>query len=206
MLSTISDKPGEASAGVRSTSVTARADPGRVRPRGSYSDLAPSRHQSGEQFQVARKLVEWLKRYGLPEAAGITTAYAGYLLTHAATASLVAASYGGALGENVGYYGVIVTRELHGDAGTARRTGQPYRWRGVLATFRNLFVEFGLAEFLDSILLRPLAFGLCTHYLGAGLGVVVGKLIADVTFYVPAIAFYELRKKWFGQKAAEPVQ
>ncbi len=152
------------------------------------------------------KLLEWLKRYGLPEAAGITTAYAGYLLTHAATSSLVAASYGGALGENVGYYGVIVTRELHGDALTARRTGQPYRWRGVLATFRNLFVEFGLAEILDSVLLRPLAFGLCTHYLGAGLGVVVGKLIADVTFYVPAIAFYELRKKWFRQKAAEPVQ
>jgi hypothetical protein len=142
----------------------------------------------------------------VPEAAGITTAYAGYLLTHAAIANVVVASYGGALGENVGYYGVILTREVHGDLGEARRAGRPYGWRGLLATLRNLFVEFGLAELLDSTLVRPLAFGLGTHYLGTELGIVVGKLTADVTFYVPAIAFYELRKKWFRRRTAQPVE
>ena len=48
---------------------------------------------------------------------------------------------------------------------------------------------FGFAEYLDSFVIRPSAGNVA-------LGLVLGKLIADVTFYVPTIFFYELRKKY----------
>jgi hypothetical protein len=36
--------------------------------------------------------------------------------------------------------------------------------------------------------------GVATHYLGRGWGVTVGKLLADISFYVPVILTYELRR------------
>jgi hypothetical protein len=36
--------------------------------------------------------------------------------------------------------------------------------------------------------------GLGARYLGPALGIVIGKLAADVTFYVPVICAYELRR------------
>ena len=55
-------------------------------------------------------------------------------------------------------------------------------------------MEFGVAEALDSGLLRPLAMGLGVRFFGRGVGIVVGKLAADLTFYVPVICAYELRR------------
>ena len=108
----------------------------------------------------------------------------------AVTGNAVLAAYGGALGENVGYYGVIIAREL--------RSGDSF-----LRCCRNLLLEFGPAELLDSGLIRPLAMGLGAHYLGQTSGVIVGKVAADVTFYVPVIAAYELRRHFAKSASAE---
>ncbi|HAU99407.1 MAG: hypothetical protein UX04_C0006G0034 [Microgenomates group bacterium GW2011_GWF2_45_18] len=56
---------------------------------------------------------------------------------------------------------------------------------------------FGFAEYLDSFVIRPSAMYFFSTWTGnVALGLVLGKLIADVTFYVPTIFFYELRKKY----------
>ena len=78
----------------------------------------------------------------------------------------------------------------------ARRS--PYGIPDMVRTWRSLFLEFGPAELLDTGLLRPLAMGIGTTFLGWGPGIVVGKLLADVTFYLPVIWMYERRRRQAG--------
>jgi len=141
-----------------------------------------------------RKGAEWLVRYGVAEVAGLCTAIAGSFAARALTGSEIAAAYGGAMGENLGYYGVMIGREVMHDRHAAHEADRHYGVPGAARTARNLVFEFGIAEVLDSTVLRPLAMGLGVRFFGRSLGVVVGKLAADVTFYVPVICAYELRR------------
>ena len=141
-----------------------------------------------------RKGAEWLERYGVAEVVGLCTAVTGSFAARALTGSELAAAYGGAMGENVGYYGVIISREVARDRRAAAALNRAYGLAGAARTTRNLLFEFGIAEVLDSAVLRPLAMGLGVRFFGRAAGVVVGKLVADVTFYVPVICAYELRR------------
>jgi hypothetical protein len=58
-----------------------------------------------------------------------------------------------------------------------------------------LAVEFGPAEALDSLVVRPACVAVGVAALGPVAGVLVAKLVADLAFYVPVIATYELRKR-----------
>jgi len=140
------------------------------------------------------RVKRWLRRYGPAEIVGIGTALLGSYAVHALTGSEIAAAFGGALGETLGFYGVIVGREIRTDRQTARAAGVPYGPRAWLRTAANLMIEFGPAEILDSGLIRPAAMGFGTRLLGRALGVPLGKLAADVTFYVPVILIYEWRR------------
>jgi len=133
------------------------------------------------------RVKDWIRRYGPAELVGIATALLGSWLLYATTRNEVAAAYGGALGENVGFYAVMVGREIR-----AQRPHGPGAWARTAA---NLMIEFGAAEILDSGIIRPLAMGLGTHWLGRQWGVPLGKIAADITFYVPVIAIYELRRR-----------
>lgn len=140
------------------------------------------------------KGAEWLKRYGVAEVAGLCTALGGAFAVRALTGSDIAAAYGGAIGENLGYYGVIVGRELAHDRRAAFGAQRGYGLAGTARTARNLVLEFGVAEVLDSAMLRPLAMGLGVRFFGRGVGIVVGKFAADLTFYIPVILAYEIRR------------
>ena len=137
----------------------------------------------------------WIRRYGLAEVTGIATAVAGSFLVHAFTRSEIAAAYGGALGENVGFYGFIVVRELLADRRRAHTGGESYGWAGVLRTTMHLMFEFGPAELLDTLLIRPAAMGIGTVHLGREWGVVAGKIVADILFYIPVILTYEQQRR-----------
>jgi len=140
------------------------------------------------------RIKRWLRRYGPAEVTGIVTALLGSYAVHALTGSEIAAAFGAALGETLGFYGVIVGREIRTDRQTARAAGVQYGPRAWLRTAANLMIEFGPAEILDSGLIRPAAMGFGTRLLGRALGVPLGKLAADVTFYVPVILIYEWRR------------
>ena len=55
-------------------------------------------------------------------------------------------------------------------------------------------MEFGPAELLDTGLIGPLAMGTASYYLGPGIGILVGKLASDFTFYGSAILACEIRR------------
>jgi hypothetical protein len=62
---------------------------------------------------------------------------------------------------------------------------------------RDLVFEFGLAEVLDTGLIRPLCMHLAAEVVtDLSLGVFLGKLAADGIFYVPVTVAYEPRRRY----------
>lgn len=134
------------------------------------------------------RLAESLRRYLPAEAAGLLTAAAAGLVFLALTGSQALAAVGAAWGENAGYYGMIAVRDFRG-----HRSLGP---RPLAYTMGNLLVEFGPAEALDSLLLRPaLMFAGLALFTNPLLGIVAGKLSADLAFYIPTIAGREVLRR-----------
>ncbi len=71
-----------------------------------------------------------------------------------------------------------------------------YEFKSFFTDFKNLIVEFGPAEILDVLAVRPFFMYLIPKLTGEFLlGTFIGKMIADVIFFIPAIIMYEVRKK-----------
>jgi hypothetical protein len=101
---------------------------------------------------MTSNILKWINRYGPAEIIGTITALLGAIALQKATHNAVAAAYGGAWGENIGYYGTMVVKEWH-----ASRSSEPgvSNLKRALSTVVNLVSEFGVAEVLDTLLLRP---------------------------------------------------
>ena len=135
------------------------------------------------------KLTEWLKRYLPAEIFAIIGAILGGSFMHLLFHQPIFTALGGTLGENTGYYGFIIIRDL--------KTTRPQNLTAILKLIRNLLLEFGAAEYLDSFVIRPTAMYFFPQWLGnLPLGLLAGKLAADITFYIPTIISYELKKKY----------
>jgi ornithine decarboxylase len=141
-----------------------------------------------------RRVREWCVRYAPAEVAAVLGA-----LLAAGTASRfgmpAVTAVAGVLGESVAFYAVLAIRDL--------RVRCRYRPRDVATVIRDLILEFGPAEALDTFLVRPGAMYLGPVGLGNVMaGVLLGKIAADIVFYLLAIAGYELRKSLMGNGTA----
>jgi hypothetical protein len=137
---------------------------------------------------------DWLRRYGTAEVVGIGAALIAARLAESAGLHAIALAYAATIGENLGFYGTIVARQVAHDVRLARAVGDRYTGRRIWKTTRDILIEFGPAELLDSFVIRPLAMGVGVRFLGRNFGVILGKLVADITFYVPVIVTYEVRR------------
>jgi hypothetical protein len=142
---------------------------------------------------TGRKSVEWVRRYLPCEIAGTVGELGGVAIAYLLTGSVVAAAIVATVGSSVGYYATAygaAVRAAYGQCGHRRRVWQVVAANGL--ALRSIAVEFGPAEAIDSLAIRPVAF-----YLGPQLfdnmltGWIVGKVVADVGFYVLAICSYE---------------
>jgi hypothetical protein len=129
------------------------------------------------------RLGEWLRRYLPLEILGTATALIGAWLASLLTPSHVALAFAGTWGENLGYYGYAAYRDYRPEQGFVRLAG-------------HMLLEFGVAEALDSFLVRPACMYLGQELTGSlTLGIAAGKFAADAIFYGLVIVFYELKKK-----------
>ena len=140
------------------------------------------------------KLGEWLHRYGPAECGGIAGALLGSFLVQRATGSTLAAAYAGAWGESLGYAAVVLARDVVAESRAAHSARGAFRIADLSRVVAGLLAEFGPAGAIDTFVTRPLAMALGVRALGLGLGVILGKLAADVLFYVPVIVIYEYRQ------------
>jgi hypothetical protein len=129
-------------------------------------------------------VVTW-RRYAVPEIVG-TVAAVGIAWLVYRTGSVVASAWAASIAETFGYYGTVLWRDrrLYPGAGLVG---------SLRAQFPGLLVEFGPAEVADTLLIRPAAMFAAAVLIGnLYAGVITGKLVADIAFYLLAIAAYEL--------------
>ena len=129
---------------------------------------------------------EWVHRYLPCEIAGTVGELGGAAIAYLATGSLAAAAIAATVGASGGYYATAYVSALRWS----------YRDHGALMSsllaLRSVAVEFGPAELVDSVAVRPIAF-----YVGPLIfdntivGWIFGKLVADLAFYLCAIVSYE---------------
>ncbi len=132
--------------------------------------------------------LEWLRRYLPAEGAGLVATLVCTLVTLQLSGNILFAALAGTWGECVVYYGVMVWRELRGRG--------PLTHHAALATLRNLLLEFGPAELLDNMLVRPGALATALALVPIPtLGTLLGKLVADGVFYMTTIVSYELLRR-----------
>jgi len=148
-------------------------------------DLPPGRN----------RWLEWIRRFGAAELAGTAAALGGYWAGQALTGSLIASAFAAALSESVVFYTVLLLRDIVRDAYAAGARRVRYGPREIAGTWRNLFIEFGPIELLDVAMVRPLCMGLGGRYLGPRLGVIAGKIVADVAFYAAPMLTTEARHR-----------
>lgn len=139
---------------------------------------------------------EWLDRYLPAEIIGTITALSGSAIAYLLTGNAIIIAYAGTWGENIGYYGTISRKDIIASKKRHKHENKNYTHRSLAKNARDIVLEFGPAELMDSFVTRPFlmyAFQLFTG--NVLLGIFLGKICADIAFYIPTITAYELRKK-----------
>ncbi len=178
----------------------------------------PTRSRS--LVSIARKIVGWLRRYLPAEAMGITAALLGIKIALFSNQGTITVALVGAWSEVAGFYLAMVvqeyiiqrTRRLQLAADTyqialtdATRSAITSAWHLFVReqtaligrSLRTLLFEFGVAEFLDALLVRPAFLTIAMQVVpDLPLAVVIGKVAADCVFYTVAISSFEMRKQF----------
>lgn len=140
---------------------------------------------------VRRGFGAWRRRYGIAELTGTVVLVLVVLVILRATGSIVLSALAGSLAEAGWFYTMLLAREFRLERREAQAGGFEHRPLGELG--RDLLLEFGAAERVDSLLLRPICLGLGLWLIGGWPGVLLGKLAADLLFYGPVLALLHWR-------------
>jgi hypothetical protein len=145
---------------------------------------------------MKQKAKEWIKRYLPAEILSlIATVVSSWLAFRFTQNSITTALVGTWVG-NIFYFGTILVLDIFVAYKERKAINKPYNLTTFYKNVRALFVEFGIAEVIDSFFIRPLLMFYIPKWVGnLSLGVVIAKFAADITFYIPAIISYELSKK-----------
>lgn len=145
---------------------------------------------------MTAKIKEWIKRYGVAEVISLTLTVLSAWLAFKLTNSKITTALVGTWVGNIVYFGTILTADILLAKKQLKEIGKDYSLETFYKNSRALLVEFGIAELFDSLFIRPaLMYYLPIWMNNLSVGVVLAKLLADVTFYIPAIVSYELSKK-----------
>jgi hypothetical protein len=140
-----------------------------------------------------QKLAEWVRRYLPLEIAGWAGELGAAAVAYWLTGSFAVAVVAGTIGASAGYYATAYVNGVR----WSYRAEDSRLWpsRVLTANFcslRSIAIEFGPAEVIDSVFIRPVALYAGPFLLGnVVMGWIVGSLVADVAFYVLAIFSYE---------------
>ena len=135
----------------------------------------------------------WLRRYGPAEVVCLVTMLAASIVAARLTASppLLAAS--AIAGATVGFYGVLVVAVLREQRLVVDPARPRYATRLASRTVLLLTAEFGAAELLDTFVWRPALMMAAVVLLHEPVwGLLAGKAVADVLFYVVSSFGYRL--------------
>ena len=146
---------------------------------------------------MRKKIREWVKRYAPAEIFATIGAVIGASAVFLLTQNRIASAYAGAIGDSICFYVVIFIRDTIASVTQHRSNNKKYNALILAKDARNILIEFGPAEILDTLVIRPFLMYFFSLYAGNfAFGILLGKISADIVFYFPAIISYELRKKY----------
>jgi hypothetical protein len=143
----------------------------------------------------------WLRRYGPLELVGTLGALGAAGAVMMLTEQPGLAALAGVVGENVGFYAFAgwraLRRQLALNPGATVGRELAMAWAIGRGTMVDLLSEFGPAEILDTAVVRPALLYAATLATGSvALGVLIGKLLADLVFYgIAHLSFIHLRRR-----------
>jgi hypothetical protein len=151
------------------------------------------------------KLREWVRRYLPCEIAGTVGELGGAAVAYLATGSLAAAAITATIGASAGYYATAYVSALRwSNRGQDHRPWPSRVLMSNVFALRSIVIEFGPAELIDSVAVRPLAFYVGPLMFGNLIaGWIFGKLASDVAFYLCAVLTYERFKGLLVQRTEE---
>lgn len=138
-------------------------------------------------------MMKLARRYLSAFLAANIGAVAGGLLAHFLFGNVVVTVFAATWGENIGYYGQIFWSDIK----ERKRREGALTSSDIYKVMRNMTIEFGPAEVLDSFVVRPVFIFVALHYIeNTALGIFVGRSVADVFFHATAGVMYTIRKKY----------
>ena len=144
---------------------------------------------------IKQKSKEWLKRYLPAEIVGTLTAVGAASITHIYYENLVLIAYAGSVGESIGFYATVLIQNLLIAGKKHKAENKTFSFFDFFKIVTSIILEFGPAGIIDGLLLRPFfMYVFPTVLKNFTLGILVGKLVGDVTFYLLVIMSYEIKK------------
>jgi hypothetical protein len=136
-----------------------------------------------------------VRRYLPCEIAGTAGELGGAAVAYLATGSLAAAATTATIGASAGYYAAAYVSALRWSYHGHDHRRRPSRVLvSSLLALRSVAVEFGPAEVMNSVAVRPVAYYADPLIFDNTIaGWIFGKLVSDLAFYLFAIFSYE----WF---------
>lgn len=146
---------------------------------------------------IKRKAKEWIKRYLPSEIVGTITALASASIAHYYNNNGIFVAYLGSLGEALGFYSTVLIQNILTRQKRNKELYQKFHYSDLVKIISSLLLEFGPAGLLDGLLLRPFFMYLFPVLLNNfSWGILVGKLVGDVSFFFLVILSYELKKRY----------
>ncbi len=138
-----------------------------------------------------RGFLFWVVRYLPAEIVGTAAMVMAGLAVTVWTDAPALIAIAALIGESIGFYTVLAITIY------AEQSAVSPTWRRAVArTFVLLLAEFGPAELLDTLLIRPAALTLGVFLLPDPMwGLLVGKVFADVIFYAVAAGAFTVTAK-----------
>jgi hypothetical protein len=145
---------------------------------------------------MKQKLIEWAKRYMPAGIISSTATILSSVFTYKVTQNHLTTALVGTWVGNFVYFGYMLGVDIYNTRKELTKKNKKYSLKTLMLNIRALVVEFGFSEVFDSLLIRPtLMYYFPIWVNGIWLGIILAKIVADITFYVPAIIAYEYSKK-----------
>jgi len=130
------------------------------------------------------------------EIAGTLVAVVVATLIWHSSKNRVLAAYIGSMSETFGFYTAIIIKDVCMMRKELKAEGKLFTPKAYLVICRNLLVDFGPSELLDSLAIRPFLMYFFPQIIGNyEVGVLIGKVLSDIFFFIPVAISYELRQK-----------
>ena len=147
------------------------------------------------------KIRNWVKRFLPAEIICVITAVGCAKIIKLFTSNNLTIGYAGTVGEAIGFYSTIFVQNYLSEGRKVTIKNEKIYKIGFFKIVLNIIQEFGPAALIDGVLLRPFFMYLFPLILNnLTLGIIVGKLLGDISFYALIIVFSQIKERNYKQK------